>query len=53
MKALPMVLLLWAVCGACAQDYRLPFEGQWFVMQGGQETSKAQTSQAQAAAAHR
>ncbi len=35
MKALAAALLFWATCGACAQDYRLPFDGRWFVMQGG------------------
>ncbi len=29
------LLLLLAAANACAQDYRLPFAGRWFVMQGG------------------
>lgn len=35
MKALLATLLLCASCGARAQDYRLPFDGRWFALQGG------------------
>ena len=36
MRFLPLgLLLLLAAANACAQDYRLPFAGRWFVLQGG------------------
>jgi hypothetical protein len=35
MKTLLIVVPLLAASNLSAQDYRLPFHGRWFVMQGG------------------
>ncbi len=35
MKALLAAVLLCVSCGARAQGYRLPFDGRWFALQGG------------------
>jgi hypothetical protein len=36
MRFLPLgLLLLLAAANACAQDYRLPFAGRWFVVNAG------------------
>jgi len=35
MRAFAAVALLVISTSACSQDYRLPFNGRWFVMQGG------------------